>query len=56
LDYIGGGVDGYGVGVKATSLSDELEPLDDGILMDSFGGMDLRPNFFFLFLGKHKKG
>ena len=35
LDCTGGGLDGCGVRLEVSSLSDELEPSDDGILMVS---------------------
>jgi len=47
-----GGQDGYGVGVRVTSLSNELEPWEDGILMGSFGVMDFCATHAFLYFRK----
>lgn len=54
LDCTGGGLDGCGVRLEVSSLSDELEPSDDGILMVSFGGMELHPTLVFFFFGKEE--
>lgn len=54
LVYSGGRLDGYGVGVHVTLLSNELESSDDGILMDSVGVKDLHPALVFLFFGKEE--
>ena len=43
LVFTSGGPDGYVMGVGVASLSDELEPSEDGILMGSLGIMDLGP-------------
>ena len=40
------------VGVGVTSLSDEIKSPEDGILMGSFGVMDLHPARVFFFFGK----
>lgn len=48
---VGGGLDDCRVGVGVASLSDELEPSKDGILMGSFGVKDLHPTLVFLFFG-----
>ena len=52
LVFTSGGPDGCVMGVGVASLSDELEPSEDGILMGSLGIMDLRPTLVFLFFKK----
>lgn len=54
LDCSGDRLDSCGVEVGVASLSDELEPSEDGILMGSLGVKDLRPAFVFFFFGKEK--
>lgn len=49
---VGGGLVGCGVGIEVSSLSNELELLEDGCLAASFEGMGLRLALVFLFLGK----
>lgn len=52
---VGGGLAGYGVGVGVSLLLDELESLEDGCLVASFGGMDSRPTLVFLFIGREER-
>ena len=52
LECTSGELDGCGVEIGVTSMSDELESSEDGILMGSFGVMELHLYCVSLVFGK----